>query len=59
SKRRCFLRCVAQKKTVSLFQSHEFFLLESCPFPVPSELKQEIPFISTGNNPKQWLDRIE
>jgi hypothetical protein len=42
SKRRCFLRCVARKKTVSLFQSHvfkhEFFLLESCPFPVPSEL---------------------
>ena len=31
------------KKTVSLFQSHvfkhEFFLLESCPFPVPSELR--------------------
>jgi hypothetical protein len=30
------------KKTVSLFQSHvfkhEFFLLESCLFPVPSEL---------------------
>jgi len=29
------------KKTVSLFQSHvfkhEFFLLESCPFPVPFE----------------------
>ena len=40
-KKRCFLRCVARKKTVSLFQSHvfkhEFFLLESCPFPVPSE----------------------
>ena len=40
------------KKTVSLFQSHvfkhEFFLLESCPFPVPfehdhfSEIKQQI-----------------
>ena len=38
SKKRCFLRCVARKKTASLFQSHvfkhEFFLLESCPFPV-------------------------
>jgi hypothetical protein len=42
SKKRCFLRCVVRKKTVSLFQSHvfkhEFFLLESCPFPVPSEV---------------------
>ena len=31
----------SSKKTVSLFQSHvfkhEFFLLESCPFPVPPE----------------------
>jgi hypothetical protein len=45
-KKRCFLRCVARKKTVSLFQSHvfkhEFFLLESCPFPVPSELIFEL-----------------
>jgi hypothetical protein len=33
------------KKTVSLSQSHvfkhEFFLLESCPFPVPSESKEK------------------
>ena len=37
SKKRCFLRCVARKKTVSLFQSHvfkhEFFL-----FPVARSL---------------------
>jgi hypothetical protein len=41
-KKDVFTRCVARKKTVSLFQSHvllkhEFFLFRCCPFPVPSE----------------------
>jgi predicted aspartyl protease len=40
------VRCVARKKTVSLFQSHvfkhEFFLLESCPFPVPSDFEIDL-----------------
>jgi hypothetical protein len=41
SKKGCFYQMRSTKKTVSLFQSHvfkhEFFLLESCPFPVPFE----------------------
>jgi hypothetical protein len=41
-KKGCFYQMRSTKKTVSLSQSHvfkhEFFLLESCPFPVPSEL---------------------
>jgi hypothetical protein len=55
SQRRCFFKMRSTKKTVSLFQSHvfkhEFFLLESCPFPVPSDLQSCIDSLQ-----QNWVD---